>query len=79
MAEKKSFETAIEELDEIVASLESGDLPLKEAIKSYSASQKLITLCERELNQAEKRLKKLVVKPTENISENEEPQESLEI
>ncbi len=76
MAEKKSFETAIEELDEIVASLESGDLPLKEAIKSYSASQKLITLCERELNQAEKRLKKLVVKPKE---EGEEAQESLEL
>ncbi|MBO4583653.1 MAG: exodeoxyribonuclease VII small subunit [Clostridia bacterium] len=55
-----SFETAIKQLEEIVKSLENGDIPLDEALALFEKGVKLTELCSAKLNAAEKQIKLLV-------------------
>ncbi|MBR4439689.1 MAG: exodeoxyribonuclease VII small subunit [Clostridia bacterium] len=55
-----SFETAIIQLEEIVKSLENGDIPLDEALALFEKGVKLTELCSAKLNAAEKQIKLLV-------------------
>ncbi len=55
-----SFETAIKQLDDIVRSLESGDIPLDEALALFEKGVKLTEVCTAKLNAAEKQIKLLV-------------------
>ena len=55
-----SFETAIKQLDEIVKSLENGDIPLDEALALFEKGVKLTELCSAKLTAAEKQIKLLV-------------------
>ncbi len=55
-----SFETAIKQLDEIVRSLENGDIPLDEALALFEKGVKLTEICTAKLNAAEKQIKLLV-------------------
>lgn len=59
MAEKKkmSFEENIEKLEEILARLEDEKLPLDTAVKLYEEGMKLISACNRSLEDAERRIK----------------------
>lgn len=59
MAEKK-FEKALSELEEIVRALESGDLPLDEALKAFEKGMKLARFCSDKLEEAEKKVTMLV-------------------
>jgi exodeoxyribonuclease VII small subunit len=59
MAEKK-FEKAMSELEEIVHALESGDLPLDEALKAFEKGMKLAKFCSDKLEEAEKKVTMLV-------------------
>ena len=59
MVEKK-FETAMSELEEIVHALESGDLPLDEALKAFEKGMKLVRFCSGKLEEAEKKVTMLV-------------------
>jgi exodeoxyribonuclease VII small subunit len=59
MAEKK-FEDAMERLEEIVESLESGDLPLEESLKVFKEGMALVKFCSRKLEEAEKKVTVLV-------------------
>ncbi|HDZ22903.1 MAG TPA: exodeoxyribonuclease VII small subunit [Desulfobacteraceae bacterium] len=59
MAEKK-FEKALEELEEIVHALESGELPLDEALKAFEKGMKLVKYCSGKLEEAEKKVTMLV-------------------
>jgi len=70
MAEKK-FETAVTELEEIVRGLESGDLPLDEALKAFEKGMKLVKFCTDKLEEAEKKVTMLV--QTENGESEEIP------
>jgi len=54
MAEIK-FEKAVERLEKIVDELESGSLDLDESLKAYEEGVKLIKLCSKKLNEAEKK------------------------
>ncbi len=56
---QKSFEKAIEQLDEIVTNLEDGDLALEESIKLFEEGMQLSKFCMEKLSQAERKLKKL--------------------
>lgn len=58
MAEPK-FEKDLEKLEEIVAALEEGDLPLDEALKRFEEGIKLAKRCEKALCEAEKRIELL--------------------
>ena len=55
-----SFETAIKQLEEIVKSLENGDIPLDEALALFEKGVKLTELCSARLAAAEKQIKLLV-------------------
>ena len=70
MTEKK-FETAVTELEEIVRGLESGDLPLDEALKAFEKGMKLVKFCTDKLEEAEKKVTMLV--QTENGESEEIP------
>ncbi len=56
---QKSFEKAIEQLDEIVTNLEDGDLALEESIKLFEEGMQLSKFCMEKLSQAERKLQKL--------------------
>ena len=67
MAEKKTFEEQLKELEEIVKALQSPDLTLNESMKLYKKGVALTHSCEKELEKAEGDLKKL----TENLQEED--------
>ncbi len=56
-----SFEGALGELEEIVKSLERGDVDLEDSIALYERGQALKSHCEAKLKSAEGRLEKLVL------------------
>ena len=55
-----SFEKAVADLEKIVKSLESGDLPLEKAIEKFEAGMKLSRYCSDLLDAAEKKVSLLV-------------------
>ncbi|MDO4996922.1 MAG: exodeoxyribonuclease VII small subunit [Bacilli bacterium] len=62
MAEKKelSFEENLEKLEGIVKKLESGEVPLDDAIKEFTEAMKLAKTCDEKLKNAEEAITKLV-------------------
>jgi exodeoxyribonuclease VII small subunit len=54
-----TFERALKELEEIVAKLERGDVPLEESIAIYERGEALKKRCETLLRQAEERVEKI--------------------
>ncbi len=57
---KKTFEQAIRRLEEIVAQLEEGNLPLEESLKIYEEGVELTKFCSAKLNETEDKIKTLV-------------------
>ncbi len=55
-----SFEQAIGRLEEVVAELERGDIPLEEAIKLFGEGTKLAGVCRQKLDWAEQQVEMLV-------------------
>ena len=60
--EELTFEEKIKLLEEIVKELESGEVPLDDAINKYTEAMKLIENCESKLNSATETINKLVEK-----------------
>ncbi|MCG3154044.1 MAG: Exodeoxyribonuclease 7 small subunit [bacterium] len=60
MSKKISFEEAMAKLDAIVQQLEQGQVPLEEAVKVFEEGVRLYRLCAGQLQEAEKKLQKLV-------------------
>jgi len=59
MTEKK-FEEAMERLENIVESLESGDLSLEESLKIFEEGMKLVNFCSKKLEEAEEKVTMLI-------------------
>ncbi len=59
MAQKQTFEQALERLEEISRLLESGNTSLDESLKMYEEGMKLIDFCNAKLNEAQKKIQKL--------------------
>ena len=57
------FEEALAELEAAVEKLESGDLPLEEAIEEFQRGTELSKICLEKLNKAKAAVQKLVVSP----------------
>lgn len=55
-----TFEENLKRLDEVVARLEQGDLPLDEAIKLFQEGMRLSKLCGERLTAVETEIKQLV-------------------
>ena len=66
--EKMSFEDAMKALEDVVARLESGDVPLEESIKLYERGAALKAHCQAKLAQAEEKVAQITLdgdgKPT---------------
>jgi len=54
-----SFEQALDQLEKIVASLETGDVPLNKSIEIYERGEALKSHCEKLLKAAEDRIEKI--------------------
>ncbi len=54
-----SFENALENLESIVESMESGQVPLAELLAKFEEGQKLLQLCEARLKEAEMKIELL--------------------
>ena len=59
MAEKK-FEAALARLEEIVSSLESGELGLEQSLKLFEEGVKLARVCNARLEEAERKVEVLL-------------------
>ena len=64
MAEKKelSFEESLDSLEAIVKKLETGEVPLDDAIGEFTKAMKLAKSCDEKLKKAEEAITKLVNK-----------------
>ena len=69
----KSFEESLEELENIVKSLENGDVPLDDAINKFNDGMKLANSCNKILEEAGDTITKALNK--EGNLENFEVQE----
>ncbi|WP_462316815.1 exodeoxyribonuclease VII small subunit [Methanobrevibacter sp.] len=58
--ENLSFEESLEKLEEIVNKLESGDVPLDDAIEEFKNAMDLVKICNDKLNSAEESIAKIV-------------------
>jgi exodeoxyribonuclease VII small subunit len=64
----QDFETALSQLEELVASMESGALPLEESLAAYRRGVALTRICQERLALAEQQVKVLeagMLKPFE--------------
>ena len=59
MEPELKFEKALERLEKIVEDLESGNIPLKDALKKYEEGVKLCRICTQKLSQAETKIESL--------------------
>lgn len=65
----KSFETSLQELEEIAKKLESGNLNLDEAIEAFERGIKLSKECTQKLDEAEKKINILVQNENGELAE----------
>ncbi|MGQ9560353.1 MAG: exodeoxyribonuclease VII small subunit [Candidatus Oleimicrobiaceae bacterium] len=62
MTGKKTFESAMQRLEEIVQILERGDTSLEESLRLFEEGTELAKFCQARLAEAEAKLKVLVKK-----------------
>ncbi|HJQ71152.1 MAG TPA: exodeoxyribonuclease VII small subunit [Blastocatellia bacterium] len=60
MAEQKSFESSLRELELIVEQLEAGDLPLEQSLELFEQGVRLSRECQRRLDEAEQKVEILL-------------------
>jgi exodeoxyribonuclease VII small subunit len=53
---KKTFESAMKQLEKVVQDLETGDLPLEKAIKKFEEGIQLSKYCSQKLDESEKKI-----------------------
>ena len=56
---KLSFETALTQLETIVETMESGDVPLADLLAKFEQGTKLLKVCESRLKDAELKIEQL--------------------
>jgi exodeoxyribonuclease VII small subunit len=56
-SETPNFETAMSELETLVAKIETGNLSLEESLKEFEQGIKLSRICQQALTDAEQRVK----------------------
>lgn len=71
MGNERPFETSLAELEEIVAKLEDGDLPLEESLGLFEKGIKLSRECRERLSNAERRIEILMKEADGSLSTRE--------
>jgi exodeoxyribonuclease VII small subunit len=78
VSEPASFESAMAELEQLVAKMESGELPLEASVAAYKRGSELVQYCAAQLERVEKQVKVLegdMLKPFATSEEDEEDEE----
>jgi exodeoxyribonuclease VII small subunit len=70
MTNSKTFENSVQELDNIVSQMESGELSLDESLKLFEKGVKLTLSCQKILADAETKIEKLMA--SKDSIENQE-------
>lgn len=65
--EKQTFEESMEELEQIIKGLESGDVPLEAALEKFQRGVELSKECQKTLANAEKTLTKVMSQDGQEI------------
>ena len=71
MEQSKSFEAAMKRLEEIVRTMERGELPLEESLKLFEEGTALVRGCAKQLDEAEMKIVKLMKGPDGEPMEQE--------
>lgn len=74
-SQPQSFETAMAELERIVADMESGQLPLEQSLIAYQRGAELLQFCQQALGAAQQQVQVLengVLKPFTTTEGNDE-------
>ena len=74
---EKTFEASLAELEQIVAKLEGGDLPLEESLELFEKGIKLSRECRERLTKAERRIEILMKDADGNLVAEEFAPEDL--
>jgi len=59
-ATSKKFESALEDLEQVVEQLESGELSLEDSLAAFEKGVGLVKFCNQKLNEVEKKIELLV-------------------
>lgn len=70
---KKSFEQAISELEEVVTKLEDGEISLEESIEYFQKGVELSKMCNKKLDEAERKITMLLDGGSDEVNEVEIP------
>ncbi|MFN0041458.1 MAG: exodeoxyribonuclease VII small subunit [Burkholderiales bacterium] len=62
-----SFETALAEIEGIVASMEAGQLPLEQSLAAYKRGAELLQFCQAQIAQAQQQVKILEAGTLQNF------------
>ncbi len=73
--ESQSFEKSLSELEQIVSTLEQGDISLEDSLNAFEKGVKLSNDCQKALKSAEQKVSKLVAKGNSLVLENFAPEE----
>ena len=65
--EKKNFEDSLKKLEQLVAEMESGTLPLDEMMKRFEEGRRLVAFCTTELETIRQRIEKVTSVVPEKI------------
>jgi exodeoxyribonuclease VII small subunit len=68
---KQTYEKALKNLEDIVKEIESGDLPLEQAIRKFEEGIRLSRFCSQILDETEQKITILLKDSDGNISEEQ--------
>lgn len=71
MRKNITYEAAIKRLEEIVTTLENGELPIDKSLKLYEEATELSVFCKKYLDEAEGKLTILSENVTAGVDDNE--------
>ena len=71
MRKNITYEAAIKRLEEIVTTLENGELPIDKSLKLYEEATELSAFCKKYLDEAEGKLTILSENVTAGVDDNE--------
>jgi len=72
----ETFETCLDELEQVVKQLEAGDLPLERALELFERGMSLSDACRKQLEEAETRVEMLIRKDGKIQAEPFRPEKS---
>ncbi len=74
--DKLTFEQRLEQVEEIIRGIESGQLPLEDSVRKFEAGMKSLNELEKDLGEMKRRIAMLQENPDGTLSE--QPAEELQ-